>query len=232
MRRVTALRRVVTLLAAAGITAGIVATVSSQAGANSTAANLSTFFPKSPDQAAFHDQMRRLWEDHVTWTRLTIVSAVGGTDGVPLADTDVTVARLQKNQDDIGKAIVPYFGQAAGDQLAALLHEHINGAVTLVLAAKKGDADAVAAAKAAWYENAQQIADFLAAANPQYWPRDTMRAAMQAHLDQTLQEAVDQIQHNLDAEAGDYEAAHLHILEMADLLSTGIIRLFPDQFEQ
>ena len=35
-----------------------------------------------------------------------------------------------------------------------------------------------------------------------------------------------------DAEIQDYEHAHLHILEMADLLSSGIIRKFRDQFEQ
>jgi hypothetical protein len=171
-------------------------------------------------------------EDHVTWTRLTIVSAVGGTNGEALADTGPTLARLQQNQDDIGAAIVPYFGQAAGDQLAALLHEHISGAVTLVLAAKAGDEAGVAEAKTAWYANGQQIADFLAAANPRFWPQDTMRDAMKTHLDQTLQEAVDRLQGNHVAEIQDYDHAHLHILEMADLLSSGIIRKFRDQFDE
>ena len=171
--------------------------------------------------------MRKLWEDHVTWTRLTIISAAAG-----LPDTGPTLDRLQKNQDDIGAAIAPYFGQAAGDQLAALLHEHISGAVRLVLAAKAGDEAEVAAAKAAWYANGQQIAEFLAAANPRYWPLDTMSEMMRMHLDQTLQEAVDRLQGNYAADIQDYEAAHLHILEMADQLSFGIIRRFPNQFEQ
>src|SRR5439155_5848849 len=137
-----------------------------------------------------------------------------------------------QNQDDIGAAIVPYFGQAAGDQLAALLHEHISGAVRLVLAAKAGDAAEVAAAKTAWYANGQAIADFLAAANPRFWPQATMRAAMQTHLDQTLQEAVDRLQGNFAADVQDYDHAHAHILEMADLLSSGIIQKFSNQFER
>jgi hypothetical protein len=233
MREVTRLRRIVTLAAGMGIVIGVVATISSQAGANSTTtvASRSSFFPKTPQQVAFHDQMRKLWEDHVTWTRLTIVSAVGGTNGEALPDTGLTVSRLQDNQDEIGAAIVPFFGQAAGDQLATLLHEHISGAVTLVLAAKAGDTAGVEAAKAAWYANGQQIADFLAAANPRYWPQDTMREAMKTHLDQTLQEAVDRLQGNHAAEIQDYEHAHLHILEMADLLSSGIIQAFRDQFD-
>jgi hypothetical protein len=152
------------------------------------------------------------------------------TNGQSLPDTGLTVQRLQDNQDEIGAAIVPFFGQAAGDQLAALLHEHISGAVTLVLAAKAGDAAGVEAAKTAWYLNGEQIADFLASANPQFWPQETMREAMRMHLDQTLQEAVDRLQGNHAAEIEDYELAHLHILEMADLLSSGIIREFPEKF--
>ena len=231
MRRVTWIGRAVTLLVATGVVVSIVSTVGSQAGANNARTvgdkGASSFFPKSPEQSAFHDQMRKLWEDHVTWTRLTIVSAVAG-----LPDTGPTLDRLQANQDDIGAAIAPYFGQAAGDRLAALLHEHISGAVRLVLAAKAGDTDEVAAAKDAWYANGQQIAEFLAAANPRYWPLDTMSETMRMHLDQTLQEAVDRLQGDYAADIQDYEAAHLHILEMADLLSFGIIRRFPDQFQQ
>jgi hypothetical protein len=79
----------------------------------------------------------------------------------------------------------------------------------------------------AWYQNGEKIADFLAAANPRFWPQDTMRDAMRMHLDQTLQEAVDRLQGNHAAEIDDYEQAHRHILEMADLLSSGIIRQFP-----
>jgi hypothetical protein len=220
-----------TLLAAMGIIVGIVSTVSSQAGADRSITvgdkGASNFFPQSRAQSAFHDQMRKLWEDHVTWTRLTIVSAAA-----ELPDTGPTLDRLQANQDDIGAAIVPYFGQAAGDQLAALLHEHISGAVRLVLAAKAGDAAEVAAAKAAWYANGQDIAVFLSTANPRYWPLATMSEMMGMHLDQTLQEAVDRLQGNYAADIQDYEVAHLHILEMADLLSFGIIRTFPNQFEQ
>jgi hypothetical protein len=48
----------------------------------------------------FHDDMRKLWEDHITWTRLAIVSFAAG---VP--DFDATAARLLRNQDDIGNAV-------------------------------------------------------------------------------------------------------------------------------
>src|SRR5689334_24151391 len=85
--------------------------------------------PRTPAQIAFHDQMRKLWEDHVTWTRLAIVTFADGSNGFP-----ATAARLLANQQDIGNAIKPYYGQAAGDRLAALLHDHITIAVEVLQA--------------------------------------------------------------------------------------------------
>lgn len=176
-------------------------------------------------QVAFHDQMRKLWEDHVTWTRLAIVTFADGSQGF-----NATAARLLQNQSDIGNAIAPFYGTAAGQQLSALLHDHITIAVELLQDASAGDTPAFNAAKIRWYANANQIADFLSAANPRFWPDATMRAAMKEHLDQTLAEAVDELNGNYAASVTDYEAIHLHILAMADLLSSGIMHQFPARF--
>jgi hypothetical protein len=176
-------------------------------------------------QAAFHDAMRKLWEDHITWTRLAIVSFAAG-----LPDLQATEARLLANQVDIGNAIKPYYGRTAGNRLTALLKEHILGAVALLQAAKAGDQAQIAKASAAWYANANQIADFLNRANPRHWPRRAMRSMMKIHLDETLAEAQHRLQGNFAADIRDYEAVHRHILEMADMLSDGIIRQFPKRF--
>ena len=176
-------------------------------------------------QAVFQDQMRKLWEDHVTWTRLAIVTFADGSAGF-----DATATRLLQNQTDIGNAIKPFYGSAAGNRLSALLHDHITIAVELLQDAKAGNTAAFNAANARWYANANDIADFLSAANPRFWPQATMRAAMKTHLDQTLAEAVAELNADYPASVADYEAIHLHILDMADLLSSGIIRQFPQKF--
>jgi len=176
-------------------------------------------------QVAFHDQMRKLWEDHVTWTRLAIVTFADGSAGF-----SATATRLLQNQTDIGNAIAPFYGAAAGQELSTLLHTHITLAVALLEDAKAGNTTAFAADKASWYDNANQIADFLSAANPRFWPDDVMRAFMKEHLDQTLAEAEAELSGNYAASISDYEAIHLHILALADLLSSGIMRQFPNRF--
>lgn len=178
-----------------------------------------------PQAAAFQDQMRKLWEDHVTWTRLAIVTFAHGSPGF-----DATATRLLKNQDDIGDAIKPFYGEVAGDELTALLKDHIGIAVELLQAAKAGDDAAFAKATASWYANSDDIADFLAGANPRYWPQDTMRAAMKGHLDQTLAEASHELTGQYAKSVADYDEIHHHILGMADVLSTGITRTFPHRF--
>ncbi len=179
------------------------------------------------DQAAFHDAMRKLWEDHIAWTRLYIVSAVAG-----LPDTDATAQRLLQNQADIGSAIKPFFGEAAGDQLTALLRPHILIAAELVSSAKAGDNTAVGSASTRWYANADEIADFLAGANPGNWHREALRTEMRHHLDLTLHEAQARLAGDWAADIAAYDAIHEHILGMADLLSNGIVRQFPKQFDR
>ena len=124
-----------------------------------------------------------------TWTRLAIISLESGTP-----DTDATVARLLRNQTDIGNAIKPYYGNAAGNELTRQLRAHILIAADLVLAAKAGDETKLADAQARWDKNADQIATVLNSVNPRYWPLATMKAEMHMHLKLTTDEAVARLQ--------------------------------------
>lgn len=187
----------------------------------------STVAPSAPvDRGAFQDAMRKLWEDHVTWTRLYIVSAVAG-----LPDAQPTAERLLRNQSDLGDAIKPYYGDAAGERLTGLLRPHILIAAELVKAAKAGDTAAVQTQSARWNANADEIADFLSGANPRNWPAATLRSEMRHHLDLTLQEAQARLRQDWAADIAAYDAVHEHILGMADVLASGIVKQFPKRFK-
>jgi len=176
------------------------------------------------DAQTFHDAMRKLWEDHITWTRLTIVSIAND-----LPDTQTTVDRLLQNQVDIGNAIKPFYGEDAGNQLTALLTDHITIAAEILVAAKSGDTTALNDASTRWYANADAIAAFLNSLNPEFWPLDEMTTMMHTHLDLTLQEAVTYLNGDFAGSVAAYEQVHLEILDMADMLSEGIIRQFPQK---
>jgi hypothetical protein len=176
-------------------------------------------------QITLRQAMRKLWEDHITWTRLVIVSTAAG-----LPDLDATTQRLLQNQADIGDAIKPFYGDTAGTKLTALLREHIIGAANILAAAKANDQTKLAAAKTGWYANADEIAAFLSAANPSVWTPAGTQEMMKTHLDLTLAEAVDQLQGHYPESVADYDKVHDAILKMADMLSSGIIQQFPKQF--
>lgn len=178
-------------------------------------------------KADFNKAMRKLWEDHITWTRLYIISAAGN-----LPDKDATTQRLLQNQTDIGNAVAQFYGKDAGDKLTGLLKDHILGAAALIDAAKSGDKAKTDDAAAKWYANADQIATFLSGANPQNWPLADMKSGMKMHLDLTLQEATNRLQGNYAAGIQDYDKIHNHILGLADLLSGGIEKQFPKKFSK
>lgn len=182
------------------------------------------------DAQTFHDAMRKLWEDHITWTRMVIVGFLADPDAT-LPDLQASVDRLLQNQIDIGNAIKPFYGDAAGDQLTELLRQHILIAAEILQDAKARDTDAFNDASARWYANADEIAVFLNSANPEYWPLDKMKEMMHAHLDLTLQEAATYLSGDYTGSVAAYEQVHLEILEMADLLSNGIIEQFPKKFK-
>jgi hypothetical protein len=177
------------------------------------------------DRLAFQEQMRRLWEDHIVWTRLYIISVAGD-----LPDKDLVAQRLLRNQVDIGDAITPFYGEQAGNHLTTLLQEHILDAAALLEAATSGDQAAIATANATWYANADAIAAFLHAANPDAWPLADLQAQMRMHLDVTLQEATDRLHGEYAADIADFDRVEDHILALADLLSSGIIQQFPRDF--
>jgi hypothetical protein len=177
-----------------------------------------------PAAVALHQDMRKLWTDHVVWTRDYIVAAVGDQpDATPAAN------RLMKNQEDIGAAVAGFYGKAAGDSLTTLLKEHISIAVDIIKFAKAGDKASQQQADAKWHRNAEAIADFLAKANPN-WPRATLVGMMNVHLSTTTDEVVARLTKNWDADVRAFDKVYDHILAMADALSDGIVKQFPDKF--
>jgi hypothetical protein len=168
--------------------------------------------------------MRQLWEDHVVWTRLFIISALGD-----LPDKQVTTERLLKNQTDIGNAVKPFYGDAAGAKLTALLRDHILIAADIVVAAKGGETAKLEAAKTRWVSNADEISAFLSTANPKNWPAADMKSMMRDHLNLTTAELTARLSKDWAGDVAAYEKVRAQILHMSDMLAAGIAAQFPEK---
>ncbi len=175
--------------------------------------------------ALLRSNMRKLWEDHITWTRNVILCLVDKLPG-----TEQAVQRLLQNQVDLGNAIKPYYGQDAGNKLTKLLQVHIKVAAEVVNAAAAGNTAALNKANKTWYANADEISEFLCKANPK-WPLADMKRMMDDHLKLTTNEAVQRIKKNYDADVIAYDKVHNEILDMSDMLANGIIKQFPEKFK-
>lgn len=195
-----------------------------QATAQTTSAHSAATIARK--ELVLRQNMRQLWEDHVTWTRLAVISLTTDAE-----DTNATVGRLLTNQTDLGNAIKPYYGPAAGNKLTSLLRRHILIAADLISAARKGDQAGVTAQQARWTVNADEIATLLSSANPRSWKLGAMKAMMRDHLRLTTDEVVARLQRNWTADVRAYDRIHLQILRMSDMLAAGIVTQFPSRFQ-
>ena len=178
----------------------------------------------SQNEADLRNGMRQLWTDHAVWTRLYIIESLNNSPA-----TDSAAGRLLKNQADIGNAIKPYYGDAAGAQLTVLLKEHIMTAVAIINDVKAQNDTAQAADEANWTSNADRISTFLANANPN-WPLATVKDLMHMHLATTKTELVARYSKDYPADVIAWDAVYTHILRMSDALSDGIVKQFPADF--
>lgn len=168
---------------------------------------------------------RRLWIDHVLWTRSFIVS-----DLASLEDKGDVLERLLRNQDDIGNSIKPYYGEDAGNKLAKLLREHIELAGQVVDSAKRGNKADLEKYNKLWYNNADQIADFLSSANPNY-SNETLKDMLHKHLDFVTAQAVARLNKDWKADINAFDKGEDHMIMFADIIVDGIIKQFPQKFK-
>jgi len=168
--------------------------------------------------------LRRLWSDHVIWTRDYIVAAIADAPGAP-----AVAGRLLANQEHIGRAIVPFYGEQAGEALTGLLKEHIMVAVDLIEAAKASDQEKFADADRRWDQNARDIASFLSSANPN-WPEHDVLDLLSQHLKLTKDEATARLHQRWEDDIEAFDQIFTEILTVADVLYTGIVKHFPDRF--
>jgi hypothetical protein len=181
----------------------------------------------SQTEVKFENEFRRLWIDHVLWTSNYITSAT--TAGAE--DQKQVLSRLLKNQEDIGNAVKPIYGEEAGNKLTDLLKEHIVIAGKIVDAAKSGNETLVNQLNKEWYKNAEEIAAFLSSANP-YLENEDLKKLLFMHLELVANDLSASLVKDWDARIVAIDEGVTHIILMSDAISAGIVKQFPEKFNK
>ena len=178
------------------------------------------------DQQAHRKKLHSLWENHGNWTRLFIISTLDDREY-----RDPTKNHLLDNQHNIGEALKPFYGDKASEQFASLLAVHVQITGEMLQAAKTADAALFEDAVDRWYANGDEIAEFLHAINPGQWRLDETKTIFREYLDLTLELALARWNGDFEADIAATEKVRAQAAAIADMLSEGIIKQFPDRFE-
>ena len=178
----------------------------------------------SPKMVQLKGDMQKAWIDHTIWTRSYIVSALAN-----IQDQKDVLDRLLQNQQDTGNLIKPFYGEAAGNKLAELLKEHILLAGKIVATAKAGNQADVKKLEADWHKNADEIAKFLSAANPN-WSFKVLQDMLYTHLQYVTEIVLNRIKGDWKADIAVTDKNEIHMIHLADILTEGIIKQFPGKF--
>lgn len=165
----------------------------------------------------FRSVIRKLWADHVFWTRQYIVSTLAG-----LPDRTVALRRLLANQDSTGQAIISFLGPDNGLRLARLLREHVQIAIRVVAAIQANDQQKAASEQKAWSANAVAIATLLNKTNPR-WPKETLVKMLQHYLDLTVQQVIARTANNWPNDVAAFDASLDHMMKFADFMANGML---------
>ncbi|MGI6114429.1 MAG: acetylglutamate kinase [Mahellales bacterium] len=171
-------------------------------------------------QLQLSNTIRRLWMEHVLWTRLFILSTAFN-----LPDLQFVTERLLQNPVDFARVLEPFYGGQIAMQFEQLFTDHLLIAAQLVNAAKAGDSAQVDIQRRRWYANADDIAKFLASINP-FWSEAQWRNLLFDHLSMTENEAVFILTGRYEKSIKEYDRIQAEALQMADVMTCGIIRQF------
>jgi len=178
----------------------------------------------SMNELKLRNTLRQLWEEHVFWTRMVIISAA-----MDLPDLNLVVARLLRNATDMAAALKPLYGEVNAAKFGNLIREHLNITLQLVKAAKENNTQAVQNFEKQWYANADQIAYFLNAINPHIL-KEEFKNMLYTHLAMTKEEAVSRLTHNYLNDIALFDKIENQAIMMADMMANGIVKQFPNIF--
>ena len=168
--------------------------------------------------------MRKLWVSNAIWMREYIVNTIGGD-----LSLDAASKRLAKSQDDIGRAFAPFYGAETGTKVTTLLRQHTSLVKEMIEASMAKDTAKLKESDKRWRANADSITTLLSTVNPTNWPMATIQPVVVGGMNLTITETNARLKRDYNADVEAFDTILAQSLNLADMLSNGIIKQFPNK---
>ena len=178
----------------------------------------------SINQVRLLEQMNLVWEQHIMWTRMLLISIAAN-----LNDLSETEARLLRNPKDIADVFRPYYGNNAANEIQRLLTEHLTIGKDLIVALKNKNQEQAMILNKRWYQNADEMAEAFSSINP-FYPREEVRQMLYEHLRLTSNEVNARLNGNYAEDINAYDMVQKEILDMSQFFVNGIVMQFSNMF--
>lgn len=162
------------------------------------------------------DEMNLLWNQHVEWTRMFLISIAEN-----LKDLEPTRARLLRNPKDMGNLYGRYYGEAARSKIQNLLTEHLVIGGDIIVALKNGNTALAKTLDEKWHRNADEIAKALKNINENY-DEELLRNMLYEHLRLTTDQVKLRLRKDYEGDIKAYDKVEQEALKMAKYLAIGI----------
>ena len=178
----------------------------------------------SMNQVQLLKQMNLVWEQHIMWTRMLLISIAEN-----LKDLEATQARLLRNPKDIADVFRRFYGNVVANRIQQLLTEHLTIGKDLIVALKNKNQEEATRLNTKWYQNADEMAEAFSSINP-FYPREEIRNMLYQHLRLTTNEVNNRLQGNYVEDINSYDMVQKEILRMSQFFVNGIVKQFPNLF--
>ena len=178
----------------------------------------------SINQVKLLEQMNLVWEQHIMWTRMLLISIAEN-----LKDLEATQARLLRNPIDIANVFRPFYGNNVANEIQKLLTEHLVIGKELIVASKNKKQDQAMILNKKWYQNADDMAEAFSSINP-FYPKEEIRRMLYEHLRLTTNEVSARLNGNYAEDIKAYDMVQQEILKMSQFFVNGIVRQFSNLF--
>ena len=167
--------------------------------------------------------MRKLWVSNAIWMREYIVNTIEAD-----LSLDAASKRLAKSQDDIGRAFAPFYGAETGSKVTTLLRQHTSLVREMIEASMAKNTAKLTEADKRWRANADSITTLLSTVNPTNWPMATIQPVLAGGMNLTIAETNARLKRDYNKDVETFDNILATSLNLADMLSDGIIKQFPN----